>query len=151
MGKNKSTFDYLFGETSLGVWKQRLDAGEAPSLAQIADIIETNSDEVLPAWFIEHLCKRLRNPDKPKKGRPPSTKPYTTHLSAAYFYQMLLAEFQKERKSASPADRNRAKREPSPSERAARMVQRQFYKEMNWKAVLNLISSQKVPRLFMND
>ena len=120
-------------------------------MAQIADIIETNSDEVLPAWFIEHLCKRLRNPDKPKRGRPPSTKPSTTHIFAAFLYQMLLAEFQKERKSASPANRNRANRGPSPSERAARIVQGNFYKQMDWKAVLNLISSQKVPRIFMND
>jgi hypothetical protein len=151
MGKTKSSFDYLFGETSLFVWKRRLDGGEVPSLPQIADIIEKNSDEVLPAWFIEHLCKRLRNPDKPKRGRPPSTKAYTTHIFAAYLYQVLLAEFQKERKSASPANRNRAKREPPPSERAARIVQGNFYKEMDWKAVLNLISSQKVPRIFMND
>ena len=151
MGKTKSSFDHLFGETSLFVWEQKLDRGVVPSLAQIADIIEANSDEVLPVWFIEHLCKRLRNPDKPKRGRPPSTKPYTTHIFAAYLYQMLLAEFQKERRSASPADRNRAKREPSPSERAARIVQGNFYREMDWKAVLNLISSQKVPRVFMND
>jgi hypothetical protein len=140
-----------FGATGLVTWKRRLDEGVAPSLLQIADIIEANSDEVLPAWFIEHLCKRLRNPDKPKRGRPPSTRPYTTHIFSAYLYQMLLAEFQKERKSASPADRNRAQREPPPSERAARIVQGKFYKEMDWKAVRNLILSRKVPRIFMND
>ena len=148
MSKTKSSLDVLFGDTSLFAWKRRLDEGEVPSLAQIADIIEANKSEPLPDWFVEHLCKRLRNPDKPKRGRPRSTKSYATDMFAAYLYQMLLSEFRRERKSLGRA---RTKDEPTPSERAARIVQRKCYRWMDWKAVLNLISSQKVPRIFMND
>jgi hypothetical protein len=148
MSKTKSSLDVLFGETSLFAWKRRLDGGEVPSLAQFADIVEANKSEPLPDWFVEHLCKRLRNPDKPKRGRPRSTKSYATDMFAAYLYQMLLSEFRRERKSLGRA---RTKDEPTPSERAARIVQGNCYKRMDWKAVLNLISSQKVPRIFMND
>ena len=76
MSKTKSRLDDLFGETNLVAWQRRLDEGEVPSLVQIADIIETNKDKVLPNWLVEHLCKRLRNPDKPKRGRPPSKESY---------------------------------------------------------------------------
>jgi len=63
MIKSQSTLETFFVEktTSLEAWELRLDDGVHPSLIQIADIIEANSDEVLPAWFVEHLCKRLRN------------------------------------------------------------------------------------------
>jgi len=70
-----STLDELFGETSLVAWKRRLDGGEVPSLAQIADSIDVNKDEPLPDWSVEHLCKRLRHPDKPKIGRPSQLTP----------------------------------------------------------------------------
>jgi hypothetical protein len=148
MGNSKDSIYELFGESSLFTWKRRLDEGEIPSLVQIADIVEANRSEPFPDWFVEHLCKRLRNPDKPKRGRPRSTKSYTTDIFAAYLYQMLLSQFKTELKSSGRA---RAKTEPPPSERAARIVQKNCYKWMDWKAVLNRISSQKVPRIFMND
>jgi hypothetical protein len=151
MTKTKSNVEELFGETSLVAWKNRLDGGEVPSLAQIADIIEANKDEPLPDWFVEHLCKRLRHPDKPKIGRPKSTKSDTIDMFAAFMYQLLLKEFQEERKFGLPRGQRRQKAGQPPSERAARLVQGNLYKHKDWKAVLNQISSQKWPRLFMNE
>lgn len=146
MMKSQSTMEMLFGEktTSLEAWKLRLDDGVHPSLIQIADIIEANSDEVLPAWFVEHLCKRLRNPDKPKRGRPRAIRPdKAIELFAALMYPLLVKDFQNERRSMSARGQKRLKTDQPPSERAARMIQRAYYKHMNWEAVRNLISSQK--------
>jgi hypothetical protein len=151
MSKTKSSLDYLFGETSLFAWKQRLDGGEVPSLAQIADILEANKNELLPGWFVEHLCKRLRHPDKPKIGRPRSTKSDTIDMFAAFAYQCILKEFQGEKKSGLARGQKSGKNDQTPSERAARIIQANFYKHKDWKAVLNLISSRKWPRLFMID
>ena len=115
-----------------------------PSLEKLADIIEANSDAPLPFWFVEHLCTRLRHPDKPKRGRPRSNTPKKTiEMFAALTYQLLLKDFQEERKSASSEGQRRLKSDQPPSERAARIIQRNYYKHMTWEAVRNLISSQK--------
>jgi hypothetical protein len=136
-----SSVDELFGETSLVAWKIRLDGGEVPSLAQIADIIEANKDEILPAWFAEHLCNRLRFPDKPKRGRPP-LKESDKDMLARGLYMVELEKFQAERKSALASGQKRAKGEPPPNELAARYIQRVFYKHKTWRAVLNMMSSR---------
>ena len=137
MTKTKSTLEELFGETSLVAWKKRLDGGEVPSLAQIADIIEANKDEPLPAWFVEHVCKH----DKPKRGRPP-LKESDKDMFARYLYQVELAKFQAERKSALASGQKRAKGERPPNELAARYVQKTCYKYKTWRAVLNMMSSR---------
>ena len=144
MSKTKSSFDDLFGETNLLAWKQSFDGGDVPSLVQIADIIEENKDVVLPPWLIEHLCKRLRFPDKPKRGRPPSKESYKDML-ARHLYQVELVKFQAERKSAFASGQKRARSDPPPSELAARYIQKAFYKDMTWRAVLNMISSRNAP------
>ena len=151
MSESKTTFDELFGETSLFVWKRKLDEGEIPTLAQIADIVEANKSNSFPDWFVEHLCKRLRFPDKPKIGRPRSEPDKTIEMFAALAYLFLLKEFQEERKSASAKGHKRLKSDQPPSERAARLIQRNYYKHKDWKAVLNQISSQKWHRLFVID
>ena len=120
-------------------------------MVQIADIIEANKEEPLPDWFVEHLCKRLRNPDKPKIGRPRSSKSDTIDMFAAFAYQCMLKEFQEEKKSGAVAGQKYKKPSQTPSERAARIIQERLYKHKDWKAVRNQISSQKWPRLFMND
>ena len=136
-----STLDELFGETSLVAWKRRLDGGEVPSLAQVADIIEANKNEILPAWFVEHLCKRLRHPDKPKRGRP-RLKESFKDMFARTLYLVELDKFQAERKSALASGQKRAKGEPPPNELAARYVQKTCYKHKTWRAVLNMMSSR---------
>jgi len=144
MSNSKLTMEELFGENSLHLCKYRLDNNEIPSLEKLADIIEANSDAPLPDWFVKYLCTRLRHPDKPKKGRPRSNKPdKTIEMFAALTYQWLLKDFQEERKSASAAGKTRLKSDPPPSEHAARIIQRNYYKHMTWQAVRNLISSQK--------
>jgi hypothetical protein len=142
MSESKSTFDELFGETSLVAWKRRLAEGDVPSLVQIADIIEANKDEVLPAWFVEYLCNRLRFPDKPKRGRPPSKASYKD-MFARHLYQVDLERYQAELKSALASGHKRLKSDQPPNERAARAIQRAFYKHMTWRAVLNMMSSRK--------
>ena len=144
MSKSKSTFHELFGETSLVAWEHRLAEGNVPSLVQIADIIEANKDEVLPSWFVEHLCNRLRFPDKPKRGRPPSKESYRD-MSARHLYQFELEKFQAERKWALVSGQKRAKGDPPPNELAARYIQKKFYKHMTWRAVLNMMSSRNAP------
>ena len=144
MSETKSRLDDLFGETNLVAWKRRLDEGEVPSLVQIADIIEANKDKVLPNWLVEHLCKRLRNPDKPKRGRPPSKESYKD-MFAYHLYEVELAKFQAERKSALASGQKRAKTDPPPNELAARCIQETFYKYMTWRAVLNMMSSRNAP------
>jgi len=144
MSKTKSSIDDVCGETNLFAWKQRLDGGEVPSLVQIADIIEANKDVVLPPWLIEHLCKRLRFPDKPKRGRPPSKESYKD-MFARHLYQVELAKFQAERKSALASGQKRARSDPPPSELAARYIQKTFFKDMTWRAVLNMISLRNAP------
>jgi hypothetical protein len=142
MSKSKSTMEELFGEASLSAWKRRLDGGEVPSLVQIADIVEANKNEPLPGWFVEHLCKRLRNPDKPKRGRP-ALKKSNRDIFAGHLYQVELRKYQAERKSALASGRKRAKTDQPPNERAARYIQQSFYRHMTWQAVLNMMSSRK--------
>jgi hypothetical protein len=151
MTKTKSNLEEAFGDASLFAWKKRIDGGEFPSLVQIADIIEANKTQRLPDWFVEYLCKRLRNPDKSRIGRPRSIKSDTVDMFAALMYQLLLKEFQQEKKSGLARGQSRQKADQPPSERAARLIQRNFYKHKDWKAVLNQISAQKRPRLIMNE
>jgi hypothetical protein len=140
--KARTTLDDLFGETNLVAWRRRLDEGKVPSLAQIADIVEANKNEPLPDWFAEHLCHRLRFPDKPKRGRPSSKETYKDYF-AYCSYVVELAKFQEERKSDLAAGKNRAKSDPPPNELAARYIQKTFYKHMKWRGVLNMMSSRK--------
>ncbi len=138
MSKSKSTLNEHFGETSLVAWERRLAGGDVPSLVQIADIIEANKDELLPNWFVEHLCNRLRFPDRPKRGLPPS-KESQKDMFARCLYQVELAKFQAERKSALASGQERAKSDPPPNELAARYIQKAFYKKKKWRAVLNMM------------
>jgi hypothetical protein len=140
----RKTIDEVFGKTSLLAWKLRLDRGEVPSLVQIADIIEANKDVVLPSWLIEQLCRGLRFPDKPKRGRPP-TKESHTDMLARCMYPVELAKFQAELKSALASGQQRARSDQPPSELAARSIQKTFYKDMTWRAVQNMFSSRNAP------
>ncbi len=135
MSKSKSSLYELFGETSLTAWERRLAEGDVPTLVQIADIIEANKYEVLPLWFVEHLCNRLRFPDKPKRGRPPS-KESPKDMVARHLYQVELA---------LASGQKRAKSDPPPNELAARYIQEAFYKYKTWRAVLNMMSSRNAP------
>jgi hypothetical protein len=85
------------------------------------------------------LCDRLRNPVKKKRGRPPSKRDDVPIEGVKLFYQMLLELFQNEVLPRSTSKKNL----PPPHERAARQVQKVWFKNMDWKAVLNLLSSQK--------
>jgi hypothetical protein len=136
-----STTEELFGATNVSAWKRRFDRGEVPSLFQLADIIEANKDVALPPWLIKHLCNRLRNPDKTKKGRPPSKKS-TTDMFAVCMYQVELARLQAERKSSLASGKKRARSDPPPNEIAAGLVQRTFYKSKTWRSVLNMMASR---------
>jgi hypothetical protein len=98
----------------------------------------------LPPWFIAHLCNRLRFPDKPKRGRPPS-KESPRDMLARCVYQVELAKFQAKRKSALATRQKRARTDPPPNELAARYIQQAFYRHMTWRAVLNMMSSRNAP------
>jgi hypothetical protein len=60
-------------------------------------------------------------------------------------YQVELAKFQAKRKTAFASGQKRARSDPPPSELAARCIQKAFYKDMTWRAVLNMISSRNAP------
>lgn len=133
--------DEHFGETSLKNWKRKLDEGTVPSLEQLANLIEANFSQPMPPWLVIHLCDRLRKPDRPKRGRPRSGKSdVVTVAFAKLLYQFWLTKFQKER----PTHLARRKNTTSPPhELAAQTVQKLVYPDKDWKAVLNLLSSQK--------
>jgi hypothetical protein len=126
--------------TSLLNWKRKLNQGTLPSLGELADLIKANCAEPMPPWLVEHLCHRLRNPEKKKKGRPPSKPDIYKITFAKAMYWVVLKEFQSEAQSRSARKGGVA---PPPHDRAAKYIQELYFEHMSSKAVLNLLSSRK--------
>src|SRR5262249_62092736 len=69
VAQNPSLYD-LFCDTSLTRWERLIGEGKLPSKEQLADILEANAGEPLPAWLIELAAKGLRGELKRRAGRP---------------------------------------------------------------------------------
>jgi len=119
-----------------------------PTGPEIASILEANSDEPLPPWFIEIVVKSLRGELKKRAGRPKESWLSEVRFAIARLeYQRVLAWLQKRELSSGlvgwAAVRGKDWWTGPPHERAARIITARFLKHMNWRAFLNRISSQQ--------
>jgi hypothetical protein len=136
----------LFGPTSLPNLERSIADGKVPSAAELAAVLEANSEKPLPAWFIAMLVEGLRGKLKRPRGRPKDSYLSDTHFEIAKWkYQLYLAWLQKREASSGlegwSAVRGKDWWAGPPHERAARIVTARWLKHMSWRAFLNRISS----------
>jgi hypothetical protein len=132
----------LFGPTSLLNLERSLAAGEIPTPAELAAILEANSKKPLPPWFLELIAKSLRDELKGRRGRPKKDFLSRTSLEIAKWkYKRYLAWLQKREASSGlegwSGIRGKDWWAGSPHERAARIVTARWLKNMDWRAFLN--------------
>ena len=147
MPKLISPYD-LFGRTSLIFWQGQVAKGVIPTRAELADILEHNTDKPLPPWFSALIMDALRGTLKQKRGPKQGALLDRIRLGfAQYFYQRHLAWLQNRQNviglTGWPCIRHADWWQGPPHERAARMTQKRFYRMRDWRTVLNLMSSQK--------
>jgi hypothetical protein len=146
VSENPSLYD-LFGP-SLKRWERLVSEGELPTLEQLAEIVEANAREPLPNWLIELVAKGLRGELKQRAGRPKQHAVYEMSFSVAALKYFRLLRWLKQRERTlglrgwSPLQGQDWWQGP-PHERAARMVTARWLKHMNWRSLLNKISSQE--------
>ena len=140
-----SVYD-LYGPTSLHNLERSIAEGKIPTAPELADVLQANSESLLPAWFIAILVRSLRGELKRPRGRPKESFLSETRFEIAKWkYPLYLAWLQK-REGSSGLDVWSAVRGKDwwagpPHERAARIVAKQWLKHMSWRAFLNRISS----------
>ena len=137
----------LYGPTSLVSLERRIAAGEIPTAAELATVLEANSAEPLPVWFSALVVKSLRGELKKKRGRPPKDDLFSNirfQLARAKYHQYL-TWLQKRQRSVGlngwAAVRDQKWWTGPPHERAARMATERWLRHMDWKAFLNRVSS----------
>jgi hypothetical protein len=145
MSKVPSLYD-LYGPTSLVNLERSIADGKMPTGPEIAAILEANSDEPLPPWFITIVVKSLRGELKKRPGRPKESSLAELRFAiASWKYPRYLAWLQKRQRSSGldgwAAVRGKDWWTGPPHERAARIVTKQWLKHMSWNAFLNRISS----------
>jgi hypothetical protein len=143
---NHPTLYDLFGPTSLLNLEKSIEKGKIPTAAELADVLEANSEKPLPPWFISVVIKSLRGELKRRPGRPKAG--VLSEISfelAKEKYESYLAWLQKRERSSGlegwSAVRGKDWWAGPPHERAARMVIERWVKHMSWRAFLNRISS----------
>jgi len=60
----------LYGATSLLNLERSIAEGKIPTAAELADVLEANSEKPLPPWFIAMLIEGLRGKLNRPRGRP---------------------------------------------------------------------------------
>ena len=136
----------LYGPTSLLNLQRSITEGKIPTAAELADILEANSEKPLPPWFAAILVKSLRGKLKRRRGRPnESFLSETSFEIAKWKYPLYLAWLQKRERSYGlqgwSAVRGKDWWAGPPHERAARIVTARWLKHMSWRAFLNRPSS----------
>ena len=136
----------LYGPTSLLNLQRSITEGKIPTAAELADILEANSEKPLPPWFAAILVKSLRGKLKRRRGRPKeSFLSETSFEIAKWKYPLYHAWLQKRQRSSGlegwSAVRGKDWWAGPPHERAARIVTARWLKHMTWRAFLNRISS----------
>ena len=136
----------LYGPTSLLNLQRSITEGKIPTAAELADILEANSEKPLPPWFAAILVKSLRGKLKRRRGRPKeSFLSETSFEIAKWKYSLYLAWLQKRERSYGlegwSAVRGKDWWAGPPHERAARIVTARWLKHMSWRAFLNRPSS----------
>jgi hypothetical protein len=141
-----SLFD-LYGPTSLLNLERSIADGKIPTAAELAAVLEANSDRPLPAWFIAILVKSLRGELKKRRGRPKTSVVFEISFTIAERkYRRYHAWLQKREASSGlegwSAVRGKDWWAGPPHERASRIVTARWLKHMSWRAFLNRVSSQ---------
>jgi hypothetical protein len=121
--------------------------GKIPDAAELASVLEANSERPLPPWFVETLVKSLRGELKKRTGRPKAGALSDIRLALAKAkYKQYLEWLRKRQRSSGlkgwSAVRGKDWWNGPPHERAARIVTARWLKHMSWRAVLNTVSSQ---------
>jgi hypothetical protein len=145
MSKLRSVYDF-YGPTSLLNLERSIAEGKIPAAVELAAILEANSEKQLPAWFIATVVKSLRGELKRRPGRPKASPLLEIRFALAKArYPLYLAWLQKRQRSSGLEGWSAVRRkhwwDGPPHERAARIVTQRWLRHMNWKAVLNRISS----------
>ena len=137
----------LFGSTTLLNLERSIKAGEVPTTAELAAVLEANSDKPLPPWFTAVLAKSLRGELHKRKGRPKEDGIFAvaSFAVAKAEYPRYLAWLKKRERSCGlvgwSAVRGTHWWAGPPHQRAARIVTAQWPNHMSWRAFLNKISS----------
>jgi hypothetical protein len=144
MSKVPSLYD-LYGPTSLLNLERSIADGKMPTGPEIAAVLEANSEEPLPPWFITIVVKSLRGELKKRPGRPKeSWLAKRCFAMAKRNYPAYLAWLKKREATSGldgwPAVRGKDWWQGPPHERAARIVTAQWL-NMSWRAFLTRISS----------
>jgi hypothetical protein len=136
----------LYGPTSLLNLERSIADGKNPTAAELAAVLEANSEKRLPPWFIATVVKSLRGELKRKRGRPNASALSEIRFAIAKWkYPLYLAWLQKRERSYGlegwSAVRGKDWWAGPPHERAARIVTARWLKHMSWRAFLNRPSS----------
>jgi hypothetical protein len=136
----------LYGPTSLLNLERLIGDGRIPTAAELADILEANSEKPLPPWFAAIVIKSLRGELKRRRGRPKASFLSETCFEIAKWkYPRYLAWLQKRQRSSGlegwSAVRGKDWWTGPPHQRAARIVTARWLRHMTWQAFLNRISS----------
>jgi hypothetical protein len=145
---SKLTIYDLYGPTSLLNLERSIAEGKTPTRPEIAAILEANSDEPLPPWFIAIVVKSLRGELKKRAGRPKESWLSEVRFAIAKWKYPIYVRWLQKRQARSGLNGWAAVRGKDwwtgpPHERAARIVTEQWLKHMSWRAFLNRLSSQQ--------
>jgi hypothetical protein len=143
--KTPSLYD-LFDATSLLNLERSIAEGKVPTAAELAAVLEANSEKSLPPWFIATIVKSLRGELRRRPGRPKASFLSEFRLEIAKRkYALYLAWLQKRERSSGlegwSAVRGKDWWTGPPHERAARIVTARWLKHVTWRAFLNQVSS----------
>jgi hypothetical protein len=137
----------LYGARSLLNLERSIANGKIPTAAELADVLEANSERPLPAWFIAIVVKSLRGELTRRRGRPKESFLSETRFEIAKWkYRRYHAWLQKREASSGlegwSAVRGKDWWTGPPYQRAARIVTARWLKHMSWRSFLNRVSSQ---------
>jgi hypothetical protein len=136
----------LYGPTSLLNLERSIAKGKIPRAADLAAVLEANSEKALPPWFIATIVKSLRRELNQRPGRPKAGALLQIRFALAKArYPRYLAWLQKRQRSSGlegwSAVRGQKWWAGPPHERAARIVTERWLRHMTWQSVLNRLSS----------
>jgi hypothetical protein len=142
-GDIDSIYD-LYDKKNFRFWEKEISEGRLPTSAELADLLEANSENAIPSWLNPIIVQGLRDKLRGRRaGRPPATTLQTMTLQVAIAqYEDHLARLRTREKASGPTGES-ALRVQSPHERAAKMVTARWLPHMDWRSFLNRVSSRK--------
>jgi hypothetical protein len=143
----ESIFD-LFEETSFRYWEREISKGRFPTSPELADLLDANSDSIIPCWLNPIIIQGLRGKLRRRAGRPPASVLYEMNLQVAIGQYARYLAWLKAREKRSGLTGWSFIRESDwwvgpPHERAARIVTARRLRHLDWRSFLNLVSSRK--------